>query len=51
MSSTRNENFANAPINFDMDELEKKTPEELDRILKQMDDYTKRSLSQAQSYQ
>ena len=35
MSSTRAENiYANAPINFDVDELEKKIPAELDAILK-----------------
>lgn len=32
-------NYSDAPINYDPAELEKKTPEELDEILRKMDEY------------
>jgi hypothetical protein len=32
-----------APIDYDLDDLDKKSPEELTKILKTMQDYNKRS--------
>ncbi len=44
VSSTRASDINNVPpIDYDLDDLDKKTPDELNKILKQMQDYNKRS--------
>lgn len=44
MSSTRASAFNNvAPIDYNLEDLDKKSPDELNKILKQMQDYNKRS--------
>lgn len=43
VSQTQYDNFQKPPpkIEYDINELESKSPEELDRILREMEDYSK----------
>ena len=49
MGTTRHAEENIAPIDYDLEELGKKSPAELSKILQRMQDYNKRSQSQFQS--